>query len=368
MANDFWQRAGTIALPALGNMFADKRTQGALDKQLEGADQASSTIRDSMGQQQKLYDPLISMGDEYLNILRGGIQSGLLEGGDIFSGYKPFQYQQIQQGQGYQAPDRPDMGQRPDFYTAGDAPTAGYYDPNAQYQGREFNYDAATDPVAQQRIQQANQASQTSAAARGMQLSGAHLKELQQNAGDITADASEKAWQRHMAEDATGYGRWSDQQSRLSDASRYQNEDQYRRYLDSVGIRGSEADRAIGQWNMDRGFNQGTFESDRGFGYGQHRDTEGDRWMQHLTGQQFGQQGAADDYARRMDEYSRRMNQWGTIGQLANMGMTGRQGLSQAMTSGYGSLADLQIQRGNAYAAAAADRNSRSGLLNMLGI
>jgi hypothetical protein len=146
------------------------------------------------------------------------------------------------------------FGQAPQLYRSGDAPQGQYVQPQQQHQSREFSLQ--NDPVYQKALSDANMATEASAAARGIQLSGSNLKALQQNAGDIAAQQGEAAFNRHQQQDATNYGRFQDQRADLKDTTRYQTEDQYRRFLDSQNIRGADADRAVAQWNTDRSFLQ----------------------------------------------------------------------------------------------------------------
>ncbi|MDD5060911.1 MAG: hypothetical protein PHN44_01325 [Candidatus Marinimicrobia bacterium] len=144
---------------------------------------------------------------------------------------------------------------QPQFYQSGNAPQAQYVQPQQQYQGKQFNLQ--DDPVYQKRLADSNKAIEASAAARGMQLSGSNLKALQQNASDLAATEGDAAFNRFQQQDQTEYNRFQDQRADLKDTTRYQTEDEYRRYLDTQNIKGAEADKAVAQWNTDRSFNQG---------------------------------------------------------------------------------------------------------------
>jgi hypothetical protein len=130
-------------------------------------------------------------------------------------------------------------GTAPQQYTAGAAPGASYYDPTAA--ANQFKVE--NDPGYQRRYAEAMKSVEASAAAQGMQLSGATLKELQTRAAGIASE-----------ETAAAYDRFSQDQSRIQGAQQYQTEDQYKRYLDQVGIKGAEADKAIAQFNSERSF------------------------------------------------------------------------------------------------------------------
>jgi hypothetical protein len=187
--------------------------------------------------------------------------------------YRDFQSQQ-------QAPQFnavQDFGQQPQQYRATEAPQARYVQPQEQFQSKQFNLQ--DDPVYQKRLADANKAVEASAAARGMQLSGSNLKALQQNASDLAATEGAAAFDRYRQQDQTDYGRFQDQRADLKDTTRYQTEDEYRRYLDTQNIRGSEADKAVAQWNTDRQFKQGAnvenFQTAQG-AYSQNRGQDAD--------------------------------------------------------------------------------------------
>lgn len=407
------------------------------------------------------------------------------------------------------------FGQQPQQYRAADAPQAQYVQPQQQFQGQQFRLE--NDPVYQRRLADSNRAIEASAAAKGMQLSGANLKELQQNAGELAAQEGDAAFNRFQQQDQTAYNRFQDQRADLKDTTRYQTEDEYRRYLDSQNIRGQEAERAIAQWNQDRQFNQaanvqnfqvgndayqqnfrnamdvanmndqnrlaygqqnfnqgmdvqrqnfnqyaqnrgmdlneynantgaqldyanmglGQYNTNRNFAqgvqgqnfdqymqgrqqaqsenqqnYGQfadQRDFDANRYDQNFqnvldvyginnanyTGDRAFDYGVNQDYENqrrgnyefdvnlglglntqnyqhRQDAYNRqkeqKTNKYGMIGDLANIGMTARQGNIDATTGYYGSLADIGLQQANAKAAGAADRASKNTLLGQIGL
>jgi len=429
----------------------------------------------------------------------------------------------------FQTPTYQQQQQTPQFYQAPNAPDAKYYDPSqTQYQTQQFNLQQ--DPVYQRRIEAANKATEASAAARGMQLSGATLKALQGNASNIAAEEGQAAFNRYQQQDQTAYQRFQDQQNRTQQAMNYQNEDQYRRYLDSVGIKGSEADKAVQQWNTDRSFgaeqnketwlreqaskelgrtlnndefnqwistngqkysqfadtrdwttnqsnanvaqdwnqfvsnrdfgrgvytgdrdfqqnaniqnfqtgqnaynqnyqnaantanqnaqnalaygnqnwnqqlqaqqsnlgqyninreygagqnqqniqnlldiygiNNANYDTDRGFNYGVYSDANQNAWDQFKYGADQGLNAYNTNYGVLTDSYNRqaanKANKYGMISDLANLGATGRQDLSKAMTGYYGSMADIGMQQANAYAAS--QQAKQGGLLSRLGL
>jgi hypothetical protein len=184
-------------------------------------------------------------------------QNTQFRGQQYMTQYQPYQQQarpdQIAVNNQFQTGNYQQQGQQPDIYRAGDAPDAQYFDPTQnQYQRGEFSLQ--DDPVYQRRLENSSKAIEASAAARGMQLSGANLKALQENAQGIAAEEGDAAFNRYMQQEQMGYNQFQDQRAAEQQASQYQNEDQYRRYLDSVGIRGAEADKAIQQFNTDRQF------------------------------------------------------------------------------------------------------------------
>ena len=299
----------------MGSKWADSRgaIDDTLEKQTDAVKEATGYPEDLFGKLEDLYEPLIKMGDEQLAALREGVESGMFEADDtimrdyeayVAPEYRPggrFEYQdrnrlerperfdynrrepQLNMPQPWKDPgqfqtpqapnpievsnkfDTPLYRQptdRPDIYRAPDAPAAEYYDPTQRrYEDREFRLE--DDPVYQRRLEQSGKAIESSAAARGMQLSGATLKALQENAQDIAAEEGDAAWRRFREEDDTRYNRFMDQENRVQDATRYRTEDEYRRYLDSIGIRTGEQDRLVDQWYQDRSF--GAQQSDIAF-------------------------------------------------------------------------------------------------------
>lgn len=167
--------------------------------------------------------------------------------------------------QGQQAPERravndqfqtenyQQQGNRPDIYRASDAPDAQYYDPTKeQYKSSEFQLE--NDPVYQRRLELSGRAIEDSAARNGMQLSGATLKALQENAQGIAAEEGQAAYDRWNQQDQTGYDRFQDQQNSVKDAMQFRSADEYQRYLDNAGIRRNEQGQLIQQWESDRQF------------------------------------------------------------------------------------------------------------------
>jgi hypothetical protein len=228
-----------------------------------------------------------------------------------------------------------------------------------------------------------------------MQLSGKTLKDLQDNAVSITANYGNDA-----------YARYADQQNRLQGAMNYKNEDQYGRAIDMAGIRTGEADRAVNQFNTNRNFGQaaatenlgnalavqgqnygqytnnrgmglneyqtnlGQFNTDRGFDYGTFQDYNANQFAGLQYNNQLNQSQDALRYGLLTDQYTRDQNiglqNYGMIGDLANMGTIGRQNLGTAAGDYWGSLSDISIGTANAYAAATAAKNSNNGIIDRL--
>lgn len=194
---------------------------------------------------------------------------------DTFGGQK--YKEDYQQYQGQQAPaarnvsDQFQTQQYQPTQQRQQAPDAQYFDPNTkQYQGKEFRVE--DDPAYQRRLQQSSKAIENSAAAQGMQLSGANLKALQENAQSIASEEGAAAYDRYAQEDQKGYNRFQDQQSATSDAMRYQNQDQYNRYIDQ----------------------NSQFESDRGFGADQNKEA----FLREQATKQLGRELSNDEFSR----------------------------------------------------------------------
>lgn len=208
-----------------------------------------------------------------------------------------------------------DAGNAPELYRSGDAPDAQYYDPTAlQYQRDNFRVE--DDPGYQRRYKKAMDAIESSAAAQGMQLSGATLKALQEEAANIASEETQAAYNRFQQDDATNYARFQDQRNAASEASKYQNEDQYRRYLDSVGIKGAEADKAVQQFNIDRQYgseqNKDAFlreQAQKELGmnlndadFQRWKETEGQKYTQFSENRQFGADQNRESFLREQAE------------------------------------------------------------------
>ena len=210
-----------------------------------------------------------------------------------------------------------------------------------------------------------------------MQLSGATLKALQDNASTIAGE-----------EGAAAYGRYADQQNRLQSAMNYQNQDEYNRALAMSGIRTGEADRAVGQYNLNRDFGQqsntqnlanalavqgqnyGQYNTNRGFDYGTFQDYNANQFAGLQYNNQLAQAQDTARYGLLTDQYNRSANRgltdYGMIGDIANLGMTGRQNLGTAAGDYWGSQADIGIGTANAFAAAQAAKSGNDGILNSL--
>lgn len=176
-------------------------------------------------------------------------------GPEYMQNYKPYQ------GERAPTPERisrefettlPDTGtgDRPDFYTAGDAPEANYYDPGEAYQRGEFSIE--NDPIYQQAVKEATRAVEASGAAKGQQLSGKTLKAIEENAVRLANQYGDQAYNRFNTEEDAKYQQYLDRQNQVKEAMNYKTEDEYRRYLNQNDIRGAEADKKVAQWENDR--------------------------------------------------------------------------------------------------------------------
>lgn len=217
-------------------------------------------------------------------------------GRDIPTEYEQYQGQKAPDARQitnqFQTQDFQAEGQRPDIFRAGDAPKSEYYDPSGGvkpvYQGKEFNVQ--DDPGYQRRYDKAMGAIEASAAAKGMQLSGATLKALQEEAANIASEETQAAYARHAdqrgfeaGQSQEEYGREQAQQDRIQNAMQYKNADQYQRYLDSIGIRRDEQQQMIQQ-----------FESDRAFGANQNKE----KWLREQASKQLGRELNNDEFQR----------------------------------------------------------------------
>jgi hypothetical protein len=347
----------------------------AAQKQVDSLTEASGYQKTLFDQLQEMNAPMMEMGDEQLGILKEGIESGAFAPDEsMFGLYQQYIAPEYEQGGKYQSEPREKLvtpekfkyaqptpegfrydapapapyvdstqgrpapveykpfqdnsqapnfnpvqnfGDRPQQYRSGEAPQAQYVQPQQQYQQQPF--ELKNDPVYQKRLADAQGATEASAAARGMQLSGATLKALQQNASDLAAQEGDAAFDRYQKQDQTGYSRFQDQRTDLKDTTRYQSEDQYRRYLDSQNIRGAEADKAIAQWNTDRGFTQDAniqnFQTAQG-AYSQNRGQNADIYNMNAgnklayNAQNQGQYNADRDFSKgvqgqNFDQYGR---------------------------------------------------------------
>lgn len=167
-----------------------------------------------------------------------------------FSDQQPGQYQFNQYQNQQQSPDSfqynqqqpqftqyQDTQQQPQQYIAGQAQSANYWTPE------QFNIN--NDPVYQNALKNANEATQASAAAQGSQLSGETLKALNANAVDLANQYGDQA-----------FNRYATQQGINQSAQNYQNEDTYNRYINNVGIRSAEGQQALDQYNTNRQYGQ----------------------------------------------------------------------------------------------------------------
>jgi len=411
----FWKTVTNVLFPPSIGMGNDKAVDEAYQKQEEAGQAASEGMKEQFDYLKGLNEPLIKIGDAQLQNLQAGVDNGtFLPDESIFSGYQlrtpqnyqapgmyqgqqvpgPFQYQgqpaprQVGYSQNHFTPYQPDQNQ-PNIYRAPEIGPGEYYDPT------QNTFTLADDPVYQRRIHEANRATEASGAARGMQLSGATLKELQDNASSIAGE-----------EGAAAYGRYADTQNRLQSAMNYRNNDIYGRAIDMAGIRTGESDRALGQFNTNRNFGQaaatenlgnalavqgqnygqyannrgiglneyqtnlGQFNQNRAFDYGVNQDFNTNQFGALQYNNQINQNQDALQYGLLTDQYNRGqtagLQNYGMIGDLANMGTVGRQNLGTAASDYWGSLADIDIGTANAYAAATAAKNSNNGIIDTL--
>ena len=376
-----------MLFPPAAGVMNDDAIDEAYNRQETAGLMASNDMKNQFNYIRGQNEPLIQIGDEQLQNLRSGIANGT-----FLPDESAFQSYNLTPQQNYQAPDRyqqqdADPGQiqysqtqfspyqsqqqQPNFYRTPDIGEGNYYDPNQQ------QFSVADDPVYQNRIAAANKATEASGAARGMQLSGATLKALQDNASTNAGD-----------EGAAAYGRYADQQNRLQSAMNYQNQDEYNRALAMSGIRTGEADRAVGQYNLNRDFGQqsntqnlanalavqgqnyGQYNTNRGFDYGTFQDYNANQFAGLQYNNQLAQAQDTARYGLLTDQYNRSANRgltdYGMIGDIANLGMTGRQNLGTAAGDYWGSQADIGIGTANAFAAAQAAKSGNDGILNSL--
>lgn len=406
----FWKGVTKFLFPPAAGMYNDEETDKAYQQQAAAGEKASAGMQEQFDYLKGQNEPLIKIGDAQLQNLQTGVDNGsFLPDQSIFQGYQlrtPTQYNGQVQYQGKAAPapyqyngqaapqqvqysQFQQQQQQPQQYRTPDIAGGEYYDPNQQ------QFSVANDPVYQNRIASANRATEASGAARGMQLSGATLKELQQNASTIAGE-----------EGAAAYGRYADQQNRLQGAMNYKNEDQYDRAIDMSNIRTGESDRSLNQYNINRDFGQnantqninnalavqgqnyGQYANDRSMNLGEYQTNLGQynqnrdfdfRTFQDYNANQFAglqynnqinQSQDALQYGLLTDQYgrdqARGLQNYGMIGDLANIGMTARQNLGTAAGDYWGSQADIGIGTANAFAAAQAAKAGNDGILNSL--
>lgn len=407
---DWLKKGASLLLPPLQGMFNDESIDEAYQQQAAAGEKAAAGMQEQFDYLKGQNEPLIKIGDAQLQNLQTGVDNGsFLPDESIFQGYKlstPQQYQAPGQYQGQAAPapyqyngqqapqqvqysQYQQQQQQPNQYRTPDIAAGEYYDPN------QHQFSVANDPVYQNRISAANRATEASGAARGMQLSGATLKELQQNASTIAGE-----------EGAAAYGRYADQQNRLQGAMNYKNEDQYGRAIDMSNIRTGESDRSLNQFNVNRDFGQnantqnisnalavqgqnygqyannrsmnlgeyqtnlGQYNQNRAFDYGVNQDYNANQFAGLQYNNQLGQTQDALQYGMLTDQYgrdqARGLQNYGMIGDLANVGMTARQNMGAAAGDYWGSQADIQIGTANAYAAAQAAKAGNDGIINSI--
>lgn len=403
-----------ILFPASGNFFDQERTDAALAGQRQSAEEARGYMGQSLSQLEGLNQPLIQMGNEQLAALRSGIESGAFSMDEsMFGGYRPYT------AQIYQAPGQFQYNEnRPEYTAPGayqydssrDPAMPGAYsnpalqgarsvDANFQtgaYQDPGFSLQA--DPGFQRRVDEANRAIEASAAARGMQLSGANLKDLQANASNMAADETAAAYNRYAQNRSFGAGQNTEQFSREQIAKNLgmdlNNQDLNRWSTVSNTLFPQYSDQrnfAANQGNINRNYgtsenqraidnalnayniNNSNFGTDRSFNYGANQDYNANQFnaFQYNTGNQ--QQQSANAYQQLIDAYTRQAgqqaNRYGMIGDLVNIGTGATQNMSQGYSDYFNSLADIGMQEANAAASAAQAKNSTTdGFLSALGL
>jgi CO dehydrogenase/acetyl-CoA synthase delta subunit len=119
-----------------------------------------------------------------------------------------------------------------------------------------------------------------------------------------------------------------------------------------------------------QGQNYGQYDANRGFDYGTFQDYNAGQFAGLQYNNQLTQNQDALRYGLLTDDYTRdaerKAMNYGMIGDIANLGMTGRQNLGTAAGDYWGSQADIGIGTANAYAAAQAAKSQNSGIINML--
>lgn len=329
-----------ILFPPWSQMTDQENTEAALQQQTQAGEESKSLMGEQFDYLKGLNEPLIQMGDSQLEALRSG---DFQADESIFRGYSPYtssiyspqgmyQNQGIQPGFSGPAPvsysgsGQPGLaaeravyapGRKPDAFTPGAAPDrfsyAGqqpqftpysqgqqqpqqYIAPEAQgadyWRPDQFNIE--NDAVFQNALSSANEATEASAAARGMQLSGKTLTDIQGNAVDLANQYGNEAFGRHMA---------TQQMNRAAQGDI--NQDQYGRYMDQVGIRGAEGQQALGQYNLNRDFGQGSNIQNAQMGnqmwntgFQNQLAAQGQEYGQYATGRGMGAQEQQTQYGQ----------------------------------------------------------------------
>jgi hypothetical protein len=186
-----------------------------------------------------------------------------------------------------------DGGRRPDAYKAEDAPDSEYYDPSRVgekevYQSDEFRLE--DDEGYQRRYKEAMRAVESSAAAKGMQLSGSTLKALQKEAAGIASQETQDAYQRfadkrtfEAGQEESQYGRSTSSEEQIKQAMQFKSADEYKRYLDKSGMKKEEQDQLISN-----------FDKDRAFGAEQNKES----FLRETASKELGRELNADEYSR----------------------------------------------------------------------
>lgn len=343
--SSFWKGVTNILFPPSISMGKDQQINDAFAAQQQAGENASEQMAKQYAEQKQLYEPLIKIGDRQLELLNSQVLGrAFLPDEGVFKDYQPREYNQdfydpqkqftySQQAPAlnaprpiqydandrfapqlapqrmfnynaekqpgynfsqyqYQGPQSPQQiqysqnqfspyqqtEQQPDQYRAPSAPGREYWQPE------QFNI--ANDPVYQNAISEANKATEASAAARGMQLSGANLKDLNSNAVSLANQYGQEA-----------FNRYATRQGMNQSALNYQGEDIYNRYGNEVGQRNLENQQELGQFNTNRNFGQaaatenlGNALAVQGQNYGQYSGDRGmglSEYQTNLGGKQF---------------------------------------------------------------------------------
>jgi hypothetical protein len=152
-------------------------------------------------------------------------------------------------------------GQAPEQFIAGQAPEFQRFqggDPLPEIR-QPGTFDVTADPGFQFRLEQGRKALEGSAAAKGGALSGAALKELEKFGQGLASEETDRAFGRFLGQEQLAQQanlaeiqRVEKQNALKEESRRFDNIQEYQRYLDNVGIRGQEAQEALSRFQDDR--------------------------------------------------------------------------------------------------------------------